>query len=146
MLPVYRPTSHPLHVIAYRHSPSSYSSSSQELSLNLRQGPNQLTPPPLSLADKNELSVAKTYLEQAAASNLPEFLKALSDIIVQQQCSDVARMAAGLQLKNHLTSKDSNTKQEYTERWLQFPPDTREYIKNNVSRSTGLHLISYVSL
>lgn len=90
--------------------------------------------------------MAKTYLEQAAASNLPEFLKALSDIIVQQQCSDVARMAAGLQLKNHLTSKDSNTKQEYTERWLQFPPDTREYIKNNVSRSTALHLISYVSL
>lgn len=76
--------------------------------------------------------MAKTYLEQAAASNLPEFLKALSDIIVQQQYSDVARMAAGLQLKNHLTSKDANTKREYTERWLQFPPDIREYIKNNV--------------
>lgn len=84
------------------------------------------------LADKNELSMAKTYLEQAAASNLPGFLKALSDIIVQHQCSDVSRMAAGLQLKNHLTSKDPNIKREYTERWLQFPPDIREYIKDNV--------------
>lgn len=80
--------------------------------------------------------MAKTFLEQAAASNLPEFLKALSDIIVQQQCSDVARMAAGLQLKNHLTSKDPNTMREYTERWLQFPPDIREYIKSNVSGGT----------
>lgn len=76
--------------------------------------------------------MAKTYLEQAAVSNLPGFLKALSDIIVQPQYSDVARMAAGLQLKNHLTSKDPNTKREYTERWLQFPPDIREYIKDNV--------------
>lgn len=77
--------------------------------------------------------MAKTYLEQAAASNLPGFLKALSEIIVQPQYSDVARMAAGLQLKNHLTSKDAKIKQNYTERWLQFPPDIREYIKDNVS-------------
>lgn len=69
---------------------------------------------------------------------MPGFLRALSEIIVQPQYSDVARMAAGLQLKNHLTSKDANTKREYTERWLQFPTDIREYIKDNVS-----HLVCY---
>lgn len=82
--------------------------------------------------------MAKTYLEQAAFTNLPEFLKALSDVIAQTQYSDVARTAAGLQLKNQLTSKDSETKRDYTRRWLQFPPDIREYVKQNVSADVDL--------
>lgn len=85
-----------------------------------------------SFTDKNELTMAKTFLEHAANQNLPEFLKALSAILVHTEYSEVARMAAGLQLKNHLTSKDANTKREYTDRWLQFPPEVREYIKENV--------------
>lgn len=42
-------------------------------------------------------------------------------------------MAAGLQLKNHLTSKDEKVSQQYQERWNQFPSEIRELIKNNVS-------------
>lgn len=76
---------------------------------------------------------AKNYLEQAAENNLPEFLKALSDILVNVSNSPVARMAAGLQLKNHLTSKDENVNMQYQQRWHQFPEETREYIKKNVS-------------
>lgn len=76
---------------------------------------------------------AKTFLEQAAASNTPEFLKALSDVLVNTQCSPVARTAAGLQLKNQLTSKDALVTTQYQQRWLLFPEDTRAYIKNNVS-------------
>lgn len=83
--------------------------------------------------DKNELLSAKNFLEQAAASNLPEFLKALSEILVNTTNSAVARMAAGLQLKNHLTSKDEKISQQYEERWHQFPSEIRELIKNNVS-------------
>ena len=41
-------------------------------------------------------------------------------------------MAAGLQLKNNLTSKDPDIKIQYQQRWLQFPDDTRLYIKKNV--------------
>lgn len=72
-------------------------------------------------------------MEQAAESNLPEFLKALSDILVTVTNSPVARMAAGLQLKNHLTSKDENINLQYQQRWHQFPEATKEYIKKNVS-------------
>lgn len=88
-------------------------------------------------SDKNELQVTKDYLEQAAASNLPDFLKALSDVLSHPGNSPVARMAAGLQLKNHLTSKDLNIKQQYQQRWLVFPEDTREYIKKNILSALG---------
>ncbi|XP_017120939.1 importin subunit beta [Drosophila elegans] len=87
--------------------------------------------------DKNELLSAKNFLEQAAASNLPEFLKALSEILVNTTNSAVARMAAGLQLKNHLTSKDEKISQQYQERWHQFPSEIRELIKNNILAALG---------
>lgn len=57
----------------------------------------------------------------------------LSDVLVQGGNSQVARMAAGLQLKNHLTSKDLTLKQEYQQRWIALPEDVRFYIKKNVS-------------
>ncbi|XP_017043805.1 importin subunit beta [Drosophila ficusphila] len=87
--------------------------------------------------DKNELLSAKNFLEQAAASNLPEFLKALSEILVNTTNSAVARMAAGLQLKNHLTSKDEKISQQYQERWHQFSSEIRELIKNNILAALG---------
>ncbi|XP_017097324.1 importin subunit beta [Drosophila bipectinata] len=87
--------------------------------------------------DKNELLAAKNFLEQAANGNLPEFLKALSEILVNTTNSAVARMAAGLQLKNHLTSKDEKVSQQYQERWHQFPSEIRELIKNNILAALG---------
>lgn len=71
-------------------------------------------------------------MEQAAAQNIPVFIKALSDVLADVQNSTVARMAAGLQLKNQLTSKDQQVKSQYQQRWLSFPEDAREYIKKNV--------------
>lgn len=44
----------------------------------------------------------------------------------------MARMAAGLQLKNTLTSKDAAVKVQYQQRWLAFPEETRAYVKKNV--------------
>lgn len=93
-------------------------------SLSLRRFPK---------TDQDELHAAKNFLEQAAASNLPDFLRALSDVLVYPGNSSVARMAAGLQLKNHLTSKDETIKQQYQERWRSFPEDVKEYIRKNVS-------------
>lgn len=83
--------------------------------------------------DQTELLAAKTFLEQAAVTNIAEFLKALSDVLVNVNYSPVARTAAGLQLKNHLTSKDPTITEQYHTRWLSFPEATRDYIKNNVS-------------
>ncbi|XP_030762652.1 importin subunit beta-like isoform X3 [Sitophilus oryzae] len=87
--------------------------------------------------DKNELEQASTFLEQAAATNVLGFIKTLSDILRHGGNSPVARMAAGLQLKNHLTSKDPNIKVQYQQRWLSFPEDIRSYIKKNVVGALG---------
>lgn len=84
-------------------------------------------------SDQNELSAAKQFLEQAAATNIAEFLKALSEVLANVSCSSVARTAAGLQLKNHLTSKDASITEQYHKQWLSFPENIREYIKTNVS-------------
>lgn len=48
--------------------------------------------------------------------------------------SVVARTAAGLQLKNYLTSKDVELKAHYQQRWLSFSIDDRTGIKNLVSQ------------
>lgn len=85
------------------------------------------------ILDKNELEAAQTFLEHASNTNLPEFIKTLSDILRHGGNSPVARMAAGLQLKNQLTSKDPTIKSTYQARWLGFPEDMRNYVKQNVS-------------
>ncbi|XP_055632627.1 importin subunit beta [Toxorhynchites rutilus septentrionalis] len=87
--------------------------------------------------DKDELLAAKNFLEQAAATNLPGFLQTLSDVLACASYSPVARMAAGLQLKNQLTSKELNIKIRYQQRWLSFPENIRELIKTNIIGSLG---------
>lgn len=62
-----------------------------------------------------------------------EFVQRLSGVLVTPAASAVARMAAGLQLKNQLTSKDLTRKSQYQQRWLAIPADKREFIKTNVS-------------
>lgn len=86
------------------------------------------------IPDKNELEQASLFLQQASITNLPEFVKTLSDILRHGGNSPVARMAAGLQLKNQLTSKDATVKLNYQQRWLNFPEDIRDYVKKNVSK------------
>ncbi|XP_063242784.1 importin subunit beta-1 isoform X2 [Bacillus rossius redtenbacheri] len=88
-------------------------------------------------SDKNELEAAQTFLEQASQNNLPEFVKTLSDILHHGGNSHVARMAAGLQLKNTLTAKDQAVKTQYQQRWLSFPEDIRVYVKKNILSALG---------
>ncbi|CAF4758012.1 importin subunit beta-1 isoform X1 [Pieris napi] len=87
--------------------------------------------------DRTELESAEKYLHHAANTNFTTFIKMLSDVLVQGGNSQVARMAAGLQLKNHLTSKDFTLKQEYQQRWIALPEDVRFYIKKNILASIG---------
>jgi len=88
-------------------------------------------------ADKNELEQSRNYLEQAAQTNLPEFLKTLSEVLKVGSNSVVARMQAGLQLKNQLTSKDPNIKLQFQQRWLQIPEDVRTVVKVNCLECLG---------
>ncbi|XP_076765223.1 importin subunit beta Fs(2)Ket isoform X2 [Xylocopa sonorina] len=88
-------------------------------------------------SDKNELEAAQNFLEQAARSNHHEFMQRLSAVLVTGTASPVARMAAGLQLKNQLTSKDTQLKYQYQQRWLSIPAETREFIKKNIFGALG---------
>lgn len=50
-------------------------------------------------------------------------------------------MAAGLQLKNQLTSKDENVKLKFQASWMLLPEDIRNYIKKNVLSALGTETI-----
>ncbi|XP_034671046.1 importin subunit beta-like [Drosophila subobscura] len=88
-------------------------------------------------SDQNVLLDANIYLEEAAASNLPELLKALSAVLADPTNSDLARMAAALFIKNHLYSWNDKVKQKKKEMWLQLPSEIREVIKYNLLAALG---------
>lgn len=48
----------------------------------------------------------------------------------------MSRMQAGLQLKNAVYSKDLNVRALHQQRWLQFPEEIRNHVKQNVSYTT----------
>uniref|UniRef100_F6RMU1 Importin N-terminal domain-containing protein n=1 Tax=Ciona intestinalis TaxID=7719 RepID=F6RMU1_CIOIN len=87
--------------------------------------------------DQAELIASQSYLEEAAKTNLSEFLVQLCSILADTTKSDVARMAAGLQIKNYLTSKDSSVKQQHQQRWLSLEESARSNIKNLVIQALG---------
>ncbi|KAG1714873.1 Importin subunit beta-1 [Nymphon striatum] len=87
--------------------------------------------------DKNELEAAQRYLEQAALHNIEEFIKSLSDVLFAAGNSSVVRKAAGLQIKNMLTSKDQGVAFQYQQRWMSFVIDVRNYVKKNVLGALG---------
>uniref|UniRef100_A0A8C5DEQ0 Importin N-terminal domain-containing protein n=1 Tax=Gouania willdenowi TaxID=441366 RepID=A0A8C5DEQ0_GOUWI len=87
--------------------------------------------------DQNELKVAQKFLEQAATENLPTFLVELSRVFANPGNTQVVRVAAGLQVKNSLTSKDPDVKRQYQQRWLAINANTRCEIKNNVLQTLG---------
>ncbi|XP_067687628.1 importin subunit beta-1-like isoform X1 [Haliotis asinina] len=91
--------------------------------------------------DTQELESAQQFLEHAAQQNLPELLKQLSDVLKHGGNSPVARMQAGLQLKNALYSKDPTIKVQYQQRWLQFAQDVRSHVKQNILATLGSETI-----
>ncbi|CAI5676667.1 unnamed protein product [Oreochromis niloticus] len=87
--------------------------------------------------DRNELEAAQKFLEQAAIENLPTFLVELSKVLANPGNTQVARVAAGLQVKNSLTSKDPDVKAQYQQRWLAIDANARREIKNYVLQTLG---------
>jgi len=72
-------------------------------------------------------------LEQSASNNFPEYIRSLAEILAHAEYSPVARMAAGLQLKNLLSFKDAKVKAQYELRWLSLAEETKKDVKKNVS-------------
>ncbi len=63
----------------------------------------------------------------------PTFLVELSKVLANPGNTQVARVAAGLQVKNSLTSKDPDVKTRHQQRWLAIDISARRDIKNYVS-------------
>ncbi|KAJ7351917.1 Importin subunit beta-1 [Desmophyllum pertusum] len=87
--------------------------------------------------DQNELQAAQTYLEQAAQTNLPQFIVALVNVLADGGKSQVARMAAGLQLKNQLTSKDATVRLQYQQRWMTLDDNVKTHVKTMTIKTLG---------
>ncbi|XP_075678734.1 importin subunit beta Fs(2)Ket isoform X2 [Dermatophagoides pteronyssinus] len=87
--------------------------------------------------DQNEIRQAYELLEQFCRSNLPEYLKSLSEVLVNKEINGYVRMLAGLQLKNQLTSKDETERTRLQQQWLSLPKEIRDQIKINVMNSLG---------
>lgn len=52
-----------------------------------------------AILDQKELTDAQKYLEQAAKANLADFLVGLCQVLADTRQSQVARIAAGLQVR-----------------------------------------------
>ncbi|VVC34796.1 Armadillo-type fold,Armadillo-like helical,Importin-beta, N-terminal domain [Cinara cedri] len=87
--------------------------------------------------DREELNQVQNYLEHAAQTNLPGFLKTLSNVLLYSVNNPVARIAAGLQIKNHITSKDEAIKIQMKRQWLFFTEQDRIFIKENILKALG---------
>jgi len=108
--------------------------------------------------DQNDMKAAQQFLEQAAATNLPQLIRTLSDVLYHGGNSAVCRQQAGVQLKNFLYTNDESLRAQYEERWLNIPEDVRQYTKQNVVGALGtesfrpsaaaqcIHMIAVVEL
>ncbi|CAG0913998.1 unnamed protein product [Notodromas monacha] len=92
-------------------------------------------------SDQSEVCKATMYLEEAAKSNILKFMRLLAEVLMSPGNTAVARMAAGLFLKNQLTAKSDCLKESYRQRWLCFPPADRQYIRSNILSSLGTELM-----
>ncbi|XP_070570539.1 importin subunit beta-1-like isoform X1 [Ptychodera flava] len=90
--------------------------------------------------DQTALQSAQESLEKAAQNDFNRFLLGLSEVLADAAKSQVARMAAGLQLKNALTSKDPVVKMQYQQRWLSMDPHLRTSIKRFVLQTLGTEI------
>jgi importin subunit beta-1 len=84
---------------------------------------------------------ALNFLQQAAQTNFPEFVKQLSIVLATTDVEPFVRQQSGLQLKNLLYAKDTETAQQNKKRWLDTPNDIRTVTKENVLRTLGTETV-----
>ncbi|XP_065178796.1 importin subunit beta-1-like [Sycon ciliatum] len=92
--------------------------------------------------DKAGIDHAEKYLNDAIQQNLAALVVALSDVLAEVTRLPAIRMAAGLRLKNLLTSKDAEVKVQHQQNWANFSDDVRTHVKQKVLLSLGTETIS----
>lgn len=60
--------------------------------------------------------------------------------------SQVARMAAGLQLKNQLTSKDPSVRLQYQQRWIALDEKVKAHVKTMVRKYQLCHVLAFLTV
>lgn len=79
-------------------------------------------------------SSATTQLETAAREHFAPYLNSLLAVLVATDQQPHIRNAAGLAIKNALTSREATRNEELVERWQSVPEDTRQGIKDALVR------------
>ncbi|EKM76555.1 hypothetical protein AGABI1DRAFT_62890 [Agaricus bisporus var. burnettii JB137-S8] len=80
-------------------------------------------------ADARTREDATHKLDAASRENYPEYMIMLTSVLGSEGAPVHVRNAAGLALKNALSARDATRQQEYSNRWLQLPVDTKNKIK-----------------
>uniref|UniRef100_A0A914ZAG2 Importin N-terminal domain-containing protein n=1 Tax=Panagrolaimus superbus TaxID=310955 RepID=A0A914ZAG2_9BILA len=90
---------------------------------------------------QSDQQAALSFLQQAAQTNFPEFVKQLSIVLSSTDVEPFVRQQSGLQLKNLLYAKDAETLQQNQKRWIDTPEDIRNTTKQNVLRTLGTETV-----
>ncbi|KAF9449073.1 ARM repeat-containing protein [Macrolepiota fuliginosa MF-IS2] len=88
-------------------------------------------------ADANTRQDATQKLEAASRENYPEYMLMLSSVLVNETSPLHVRNAAGLALKNALSAREAARQTDYSNRWLQLSPDTKNKIKQDALMTLG---------
>lgn len=87
--------------------------------------------------DADLRNAATTQLQEAARDHLVPYLSSLSDVLASTTQPAHIRNAAGLQIKNILTARESARSEEYAARWRAIPPEDRQKAKDVLIRCLG---------
>ncbi|ORX58978.1 ARM repeat-containing protein [Hesseltinella vesiculosa] len=82
--------------------------------------------------DQPTLEDARQKLEHFGQENFPQYVLALCQCLIDEQSGNHIRHAAGLALKNTLTSKDAAVHDEQARRWLAVEEGIRRQIKERL--------------
>ncbi|KAG6861797.1 hypothetical protein C0995_011677 [Termitomyces sp. Mi166 len=87
--------------------------------------------------DANTRQDATAKLESASRENYPQYMLMLSSVLAGEDGPLHVRNAAGLALKNALSARDTARQQEYSNRWLSLPSETKGKIKQDALVTLG---------
>ncbi|KAG6857029.1 hypothetical protein H0H87_010702 [Tephrocybe sp. NHM501043] len=87
--------------------------------------------------DANTRQDASAKLENASRENYPQYMLMLSAVLAAEDTGLHIRNAASLALKNALSARDNARQQEYSNRWLSLPNDTKIKIKQDALVTLG---------
>ncbi|KAF7297087.1 Importin N-terminal domain-containing protein [Mycena indigotica] len=88
-------------------------------------------------SDANTRQDATQKLETASRENYPDYMLMLSSVLVDENSQIHIRNAAGLALKNAISSRDPARVAEYANRWMVLSVEAKTKIKNDALLTLG---------